>query len=398
MSLYTNTVSSPDEDSHLAHDQTTRVSRERSNSNFLLTTIGDGIVVPSPSSTSFGFPSTIETRRKSFKLPITEKFFRISYSHLHKATEGFCYKNLIGSGSFGTVYRGKLEQGGEQTFAIKVLDLLKNGASMSFHSECEVSRNIRHRNLVPILTCCSSYDFDGNEFKALVYKFMENGNLDTWLHTHSAGRTNVLTPLQRLNIAIDVASALDYLHNDCEPPVIHRDLKLSNIFLDKDLTAHVGDFGSSMFYAPTIEDSSSTVRLNGTIGYVPPEYATSTNASTFGDIYSYEILLLEMFSAKRLTDLFNDECSLYEYVASALPEQVMKIVDPLLLTYLERNHGWDKMLDSDGNLLKIKESEMHTFFFSIFKIGLSCASTSPLDGILMKDVIIESESQKELLV
>ncbi|XP_019155487.1 PREDICTED: probable LRR receptor-like serine/threonine-protein kinase At3g47570 [Ipomoea nil] len=275
------------------------------------------------------------------------KLSKISYTYLHQATEGFNETHLIGSGSFGSVYKGRFQQGGEQIVAVKVLDLLKNGASKSFLAECKVLRNIRHRNLVPILTCCSSCDFMGNEFKALVYEFMENGDLDTWLHPHSDGeRTNVLSVLQRLNITIDVASALDYLHNDCEPPVIHCDLKPSNILLDKDFTAHVGDFGLSRLYSLTIGDSpgkSSTLELKGSIGYIAP----------------------------------------------ALPDEVMKIVDPLLLACQEsNNHGirCKEELKNPSKLVEIEERKMDDFFISVFKIGLCCACRSPMERGNMKDV------------
>ncbi|XP_058109128.1 probable LRR receptor-like serine/threonine-protein kinase At3g47570 [Magnolia sinica] len=137
-------------------------------------------------------------------------------------------------------------------------------------AECNALRNIRHRNLVKILTCCSSIDFKGNDFKALVYEYMPNGSLEKWLHMkgHDQLRRN-LKFTQRLNIAIDVVSALDYLHNLCQTSIIHQDLKPSNILLDDDMIAHVSDFGLSRFLSEVSQ--SSSVGMKGSIGYIAPE-------------------------------------------------------------------------------------------------------------------------------
>uniref|UniRef100_A0A2N9FL53 Protein kinase domain-containing protein n=1 Tax=Fagus sylvatica TaxID=28930 RepID=A0A2N9FL53_FAGSY len=137
----------------------------------------------------------------------------LSYQSLLNATDGFSSTNLIGVGSFGSVYKGILDQG-RHTVAVKVLNLLRHGASKSFKAECEALRNIRHRNLVKVLTSCSGIDYQGNDFKALVMEFMGNGNLDEWLHptpriNETLEEPRGLSLLQRLNIAIDVANALE---------------------------------------------------------------------------------------------------------------------------------------------------------------------------------------------
>ncbi|XP_028072567.1 probable LRR receptor-like serine/threonine-protein kinase At3g47570 [Camellia sinensis] len=207
---------------------------------------------------------------------LKELFLTISYEKLFKATDGFSSANLIGFGSFGFVYKGILDQDGEFVAAVKVLNLQNHGAAKSFMAECETLRNIRHRNLVRIITSCSSVDFQGNEFKALVYEFMPNGSLEGWLH--SSPKTNNgqnehrrLNLLERINIAIDVAYALDYLHHQCHTPIIHCDLKPSNILIDHDMVARVGDFGLARFCPElTIPNQSSSIEIRGSIGYVPP--------------------------------------------------------------------------------------------------------------------------------
>ena len=192
----------------------------------------------------------------------------------YQATSRFSPSNLIGYGSFGTVYKGALGQE-ERLVAIKVLNLQHKRASKSFMAECNALRNIRHRNLVKILTCCSSMDYSGNQFKALVFEFMTNGGLDIWLHPKrdNENQSSNLSLLQRLNIAVDVAYAIDYLHNHSAQPIIHCDLKPSNILLDNDMVAHVSDFGLARLL-PTTDDSSqqqsSTIGIKGSIGYAAP--------------------------------------------------------------------------------------------------------------------------------
>ncbi|XP_057499424.1 probable LRR receptor-like serine/threonine-protein kinase At3g47570 [Actinidia eriantha] len=205
----------------------------------------------------------------------------ISYNKLLIATNGFSSANLIGTGSFGSVYKGILNPSDQKAIAVKVFNQQRKGATKSFMAECKALKNIRHRNLVKIITACASVDFQDNDFKALVYEYMENGNLEHWLHPilsqtgHAQEQHKSLSLIQRLGIAIDVASALDYLHNHCHVLIVHRDIKPSNILLDGDMTAHVGDFGLAKLLqegdiSELAKSQISSVGSKGTIGYVAP--------------------------------------------------------------------------------------------------------------------------------
>lgn len=218
-----------------------------------------------------------ETKAKIFD----HMFMEISYQTLLKITNGFSSANLIGIGSFGSVYKGDLSEGpeGNVTVAVKVFNLLRKGASKSFVAECEALRNIRHRNLLKILTVCSGTDYEGNDFKALVFDYMANGSLEEWLHKNNAELVDdserilgTLTLLQRLNIAIDVARALDYLHNGLETPVVHCDLKPSNVLLDKDMNGCLGDFGLVRFLKDVSQTTAemSSIGIRGSVGYAAP--------------------------------------------------------------------------------------------------------------------------------
>ncbi|XP_058110901.1 probable LRR receptor-like serine/threonine-protein kinase At3g47570 [Magnolia sinica] len=338
------------------------------------------------------FVTTLYWVRKSRKKPsvppsLEDPFMIISYADLLKATDGFSSANLIGSGSFGSVYKGT-QDGDGTVFAVKVLNLQLQGALRSFMAECEALRNIRHRNLIKILTCCSSIDYKGNEFKALVFEYMNNGSLDRWLRKdgYDQQRGN-LTFIQRLNIALDVASALDYLHHHCQTPIVHRDLKPSNILLDDDMIAHVGDFGLARFLSEVAQTISLGVK--GTIGYIAPEYAMGSKASTQGDVYSYEILLLEMITGKGPTnDMFKDNLSLHHFAKLALPERVMEIVDLYLFEEAKITQG-------SGNHINAR-NEMRDCLISMVRIGVLCSLESLRERMEMKNVVMEMHAIRDL--
>ena len=182
---------------------------------------------------------------------------------------------LIGSGNFGSIYKGVLSKNGAIVL-VKVLKLQQKGASRSFINKCNALRSIRHHNLLKIISACSSIDHEGNDFKSLIFEFMCNVSLDQWLHTKNdeQHQRKSLRFIQRLNIALDVAYALEYLHHHCQTPIVHCDLKPSNILLDEVMVAHVGDFGlvNFLFEASNNPSKSQTlsIGLKGSIGYIAP--------------------------------------------------------------------------------------------------------------------------------
>ncbi|RZC92669.1 hypothetical protein C5167_007591 [Papaver somniferum] len=328
----------------------------------------------------------------SSESPLGYVFQKVSYNELRNATNGFSTDNLVGVGSYGSVYRGllKLNQDTTTVVAVKVLNLQRRGASKSFMAECQALRCIRHRNLVKILTSCSSVDLKGNEFKSLVLEFMPNGSLENWLHPtsndeqlHRSTRRS-LSFMERLDIAIDIATALDYLHRQCQTPIVHCDLKPSNVLLDDDMIAHIGDFGLAKFLGEAIinvESESHTSNPSGgirdTVGYAAPEYGMGTEISKNGDIYSFGILLLELFTGRRPTDdQFKDGLSLHNLAAtSLLTDRVMQIVDPILLVPLQFQSQHDIIEDLliHGDM----EANLSEALTRIVKLAVACSGESP---------------------
>ncbi|CAL4985621.1 unnamed protein product [Urochloa decumbens] len=325
-------------------------------------------------------------KAKAISLPSLGKFPRISYSDLVRATEGFAISNLIGQGMYGSVYQGKLFHDGK-VVAIKVFSLETRGAQKSFIAECGALRNVRHRNLVPILTACSSIDSNGNDFKALVYEFMPRGDLHNLLYStqDSEGSSclSYISLAQRLSIMVDVSDALAYLHHNHQGTIVHCDLKPSNILLDDNMVAHVGDFGLARFKfdtaAPSIESTStSSAAIKGTIGYIAPEYAAGGQVSTAADVYSFGVVLLEIFTRRSPTDdMFRDGMTIAKFTESNFPHNVLQIVDPQLLQELDQQ--------SEGIPTTIWDSWVQ-ILQSVLSIGLCCTKVSPNERFGMQEV------------
>uniref|UniRef100_A0A3Q7FPN4 non-specific serine/threonine protein kinase n=1 Tax=Solanum lycopersicum TaxID=4081 RepID=A0A3Q7FPN4_SOLLC len=247
-------------------------------------------------------------RRRNRNIPNQAESFaattlaRISYIEIERATQGFDQCNLLGSGGFGSVYRAVFENG--MTLAVKVFNLQVEGALKSFDAECEVLRNLRHRNLTKVISSCTNLDF-----KALLLEYMPNGSLELWLHSDD----HFLNMIQRLDIMIDVAFALGYLHHGYETVVVHSDLKPSNVLLDEKLVGHLSDFGLAKLLGEG--ESIAHTKTLATMGYIAPEYGSVGLVSRRCDVYSYGIMLMETFTRKRPYDeMFQENLNMRSWV------------------------------------------------------------------------------------
>ncbi|KAM0836967.1 hypothetical protein ACQ4PT_061978 [Festuca glaucescens] len=346
------------------------------------------------------FGAIILKKRKKVKHaadPSFEELKKFTYADLVKATNGFSLANLVGSGQYGSVYKGRIESE-EHAIAIKVFKLDQPGATKSFLAECQALKNTRHRNLLRVITVCSTGDPIGHEFKALVLEYMVNGNLESWLHPtpHKHHLRRPLSLGSRIVIAVDIAAALDYLHNNCMPPMAHCDLKPSNVLLDDAMGACVGDFRLAKFLhtytSSETRNSASLVGPRGSVGYIAPEYGFGSKISTEADVYSYGIIILELLTGKRPTDeMFNGGLSLYKFVEKSFPQNIGVILDPRIIPSYG-DDGGGGTLSQENHPIFFEMEKNHPMagtmscIVELVRIGLLCAAETPKDRPAMEDV------------
>lgn len=300
---------------------------------------------------------------------------RVSMQELLHATDNFSPDLIVGDGSFGLVYKARLYSG--SVVAVKKLSPDAFQGLREFRAEMETLGRIRHPNIVKILGYCAT----GTD-RVLIYEFVEKGNLDQWLYDTADEENYVEKSITRLplswktrmKIVRGIARGLAHVHHGLDKPIIHRDIKASNILLDKNFEAHIADFG----LARRIEGSHSHVstQVAGTMGYLPPEYVQgATMATTMGDVYSFGVLVLEVVSGKRPSNPLMDddeggrEVRLVEWISKmARKGRFLEILDASLAR--------------DGGV------EMNVAV-EVVKIGLKCAEERWKERPTMSDVVVE---------
>uniref|UniRef100_A0A0D9VLR7 non-specific serine/threonine protein kinase n=1 Tax=Leersia perrieri TaxID=77586 RepID=A0A0D9VLR7_9ORYZ len=274
------------------------------------------------------------------------------YDDIMRMTENLSEKYIIGYGASSTVYKCILKNC--KPVAIKKLYAHYPQSVKEFETELETVGSIKHRNLVSL----QGYSLSpaGN---LLFYDYLENGSL--WDVLHGSSKKHKLDWEARLRIALGAAQGLAYLHHDCNPRIIHRDVKSKNILLDKDYEAHLADFGIAKSLCTSKTHTSTYVM--GTIGYIDPEYARTSRLNEKSDVYSYGIVLLELLTGKRPVD---NECNLHHLILSkAADNTVMEMVDP-------------DIADTCKDLGEVKK---------VFQLALLCSKRQPSDRPTMHEVV-----------
>ncbi|KAI4316376.1 hypothetical protein L6164_024361 [Bauhinia variegata] len=254
----------------------------------------------------------------------------IEYKQIENSTNNFRESNILGQGGFGRVYKARLEDNFD--VAVKKLHCQTQNAEREFENEVDLLSKIQHTNVISLLGCSINGDT-----KFIVCELMQNGCLETQLHGPSHG--SALTWHRRLKIALDTARGLEYLHEHCRPPVIHGDLKSSNILLDADFNAKLSDFGLAVADG---SQNKNNMKLSGTLGYVAPEYLLDGKLTDKSDVYAYGIVLLELLLGRRPVEKTSPaQCQ--SIVTWAMPQltdrsKLPNIVDPVIKNTMDLKH------------------------------------------------------------
>ncbi|GKU98409.1 hypothetical protein SLEP1_g11418 [Rubroshorea leprosula] len=293
----------------------------------------------------------------------TAKIFTVE--ELEKATNNFDESGIIGQGGYGTVYKGTLKNG--RIVAIKKSHIIDQSQNEQFINEVVVLSQINHRNVVKLLGCCLE-----TEVPLLVYEFITNGTLHH--HIHNKSKASSLTWEIRLRIAIETAGVLSYLHFAVSTPIIHRDIKSTNILLDESYTAKVSNFGTSRL-VPQDQAGISTV-VQGTIGYLDPEYLHSSQLTDKSDVYSFGVVLLELLTGEKVLsfDRTKKERNLSMYFLSAMKDNCLeKILDGCVV--------------NEANIKQLNE---------VANLARRCLSLKGEERPTMKEVAMELEEMRRM--
>ncbi|XP_058000082.1 wall-associated receptor kinase-like 20 [Hevea brasiliensis] len=285
------------------------------------------------------FYSKLHNSRKAQKNLIKERKEMLNAKHsgksariftgkeIIKATNNFSKDNLVGSGGFGEVFKGILDDG--TTIATKRAKLGNTKGTDQVLNEVRILCQVNHRSLVRLLGCCVEL-----EQPIMIYEYIPNGTLFDQLHCHHSSKWTPLTWQRRLRIAHQTAEGLAYLHSAAVPPIYHRDVKSSNILLDERLNAKVSDFGLSRL-VETSENNDSHIFTcaQGTLGYLDPEYYRNFQLTDKSDVYSFGVVLLEMLTSKKAIDFNREEedVNLVVYMKKIMDEdRLIDVVDPFI--------------------------------------------------------------------
>ncbi|KAI4969628.1 hypothetical protein ZWY2020_000542 [Hordeum vulgare] len=254
----------------------------------------------------------------------------IEYPSLEAATGKFSESNVLGVGGFGCVYKAAFDGGAAA--AVKRLEGGGPDCEKEFENELDLLGRIRHPNIVSLLGFCVH---GGNHY--IVYELMEKGSLETQLHGPSHG--SAMSWHVRMKIALDTARGLEYLHEHCNPPVIHRDLKSSNILLDSDFNAKIADFGLAVTSGNL---DKGNLKISGTLGYVAPEYLLDGKLTEKSDVYAFGVVLLELLMGRKPVEKMSpSQCQ--SIVSWAMPQltdrsKLPNIIDPVIKDTMDPKH------------------------------------------------------------